>query len=123
MQSILELHSIEIGHILSGLVDKNMLIADKKGRWTSYRINTAYDMEPEQLQFSDIPLDMIDLKNETDKVIYEYICANGFITVHQILDITKITTQQGASVALNRLISADLVIKKRQGRQFIYCLK
>lgn len=123
MQSILELHSIEIGHILSSLVDKNMLIADKKGRWTSYRINTAYDMEPEQLQFSDIPLDMIDLKNETDKVIYEYICANGFITVHQILDITKITTQQGASVALNRLIRADLVIKKRQGRQFIYCRK
>lgn len=123
MQSILELHSIEIGHTLSSLVDKNMLIADKKGRWTSYRINTDYDMKPEQLQFSDIPLDMIELKNETDRQIYEYICINGFITVHQVLDITKITTQQGASVALNRLISADLVIKKRQGRQFIYCRK
>lgn len=123
MQSILELHSIEIGHILSSLVDKNMLIADKKGRWTSYRINMDYDMEPEQLHFSDIPLDMIDLKNETDRQIYEYICTNGFITVHQILDITKITTQQGASVALNRLIKANLVVKRRQGRQFIYLKK
>ena len=123
MQSILELHSIEIGHILSSLVDKNMLIANKKGRWTSYRINTDYDMEPEQLHFSDISLDMIDLKNETDRQIYEYICTNGFITVHQILDITKITTQQGASVALNRLIRANLVVKRRQGRQFIYLKK
>ncbi|MDO4308997.1 MAG: putative DNA binding domain-containing protein [Eubacteriales bacterium] len=123
MQSILELHSIEIGHILSSLVDKNMLIADKKGRWTSYRINMGYDIEPEQLQFSDIPLDMIELKNETDRLIYDYICTNGFITVHQILDITKITTQQGASVALNRLIKANLVIKKRRGRQFIYMKK
>lgn len=123
MQSILELHSIEIGHILSSLVDKNMLIADKKGRWTSYRINTDYGMKPEQLQFSDISLGMIELKNETDRQIYEYICTNGFITVHQILDITNITTQQGASAALNRLIRAGLVIKKRQGRQFIYYIK
>ena len=34
MQSILNLHSVEIGHILSNLVDKNMLIVNKKGRWT-----------------------------------------------------------------------------------------
>ena len=123
MQSILELHSIEIGHILSDLVDKKMLIVDKKGRWTSYKINTDYRIEAVQLKFSDISLDMIDLKNETDRQIYEYICTNGFITVHQILDITKITTQQGASVALNRLIKANLIIKKRQGRQFIYIKK
>lgn len=123
MQSILELHSVEIGHILSGLVDKNMLIVDKKGRWTSYKINTDYDIKPEQLQISDITPDIIELRNETDKQIYEYIRTNGFITVHQVLDITKITTQQGASVALKRLIKANLITKKRQGRQFIYCPK
>ncbi len=123
MQSILELHSVEIGHILSGLVDKNMLIVDKKGRWTSYKINTDYDIKPEQLQISDIAPDIIELRNETDKQIYEYIRTNGFITVHQVLDITKITTQQGASVALKRLIKVNLITKKRQGRQFIYCPK
>lgn len=123
MQSILELHSVEIGHILSGLVDKNMLIVDKKGRWISYKINTDYDIKPEQLQISDITPDIIELRNETDKQIYEYIRTNGFITVHQVLDITKITTQQGASVALKRLIKANLITKKRQGRQFIYCPK
>ena len=36
IRSILDLQSIEIGHILSDLVEKEMLIADKKGRWTSY---------------------------------------------------------------------------------------
>ncbi len=123
MQSILELHSIEIGHILSNLVDKNMLIADKKGRWTSYKLNTDYEIVAEQLQLSDVPIKMMDLRNEADRLIYEYICTNGFITVHQVLDITKITTSQGANVALGRLIKANLIIKVRRGRHFIYQLK
>lgn len=46
-----------------------MLIVDKKGRWTSYKINTDYDMKPEQLQISDITQDRIELRNETDKQI------------------------------------------------------
>ena len=123
MQSILNLHSVEIGHILSNLVDKNMLIVNKKGRWTSYTINTDYEAEPEQLQFSDISSNIIVFKNETDKIIYEYIKANGFITTHQILGITRITTTAGASVALGRLMDAQLIQKVRQGRQFIYQLK
>lgn len=123
MQSILELHSIEIGHILSKLVDKNMLIADKKGRWTSYRINTDYEISTEQLYLSDIPIKKVELKNETDRLIYEYICMNGFITVHQVLETTKITTTQGANVALGRLIQLGLIVKVRQGRYFIYQLK
>lgn len=45
-----------------------------------------------QLQFSDVSIKGMDLKNEADRAIYEYICTNGFITVHQVLDITKITT-------------------------------
>ena len=119
----MNLHSVEIGHILSNLVDKNMLIVNKKGRWTSYTINTDYEAEPEQLQFSDISSNIIVFKNETDKIIYEYIKANGFITTHQILGITRITTTAGASVALGRLMDAQLIQKVRQGRQFIYQLK
>lgn len=117
------IESVEVGHILSSLVDKNMLIINKKGRWTSYKINTDYEIEPEQLQFSDISSDMIVFKNETDKIIYEYIKANGFITTHQILDITRITTTAGASVALGRLMDIELIEKVRKGRQFIYQLK
>ena len=48
---------------------------------------------------------------------------NGFITVHQVLDITRITTTQGANVALGRLMNMGLIIKVRRGRQFIYQLK
>ena len=48
---------------------------------------------------------------------------NGFITVHQVLEITRITTKQGANVALGRLINAGVIQKVRQGKHFIYQLK
>ena len=123
MQSILELTSIEIGHILSELVNENLLVANKNGRWTSYRLNTDYQIPAEQVEISDITNQPITFKNETDKIIYDYICVNGFITTPQILEITKITTTQGANVALGRLMKANLIEKIRKGRQFIYQLK
>lgn len=57
MQSIFDLHSTEIGHILSGLVESNMLIADKKGRWTSYILNEEYQIQDEQLYFEMIQIE------------------------------------------------------------------
>ena len=39
----------------------------------------------------------------SNKLIYEYIQTNGFITTAQILSITSITTKGGVSVALSRL--------------------
>ncbi len=57
---------------------------------------------PGNLQFSDVSIKGMDLKNEADRAIYEYICAN---------------------VALGRLIKANLIIKVRRGRHFIYQLK
>lgn len=122
MQSILELHSTEIGRILSGLVEKNMLLANRKGRWTSYRLNEAFEALPEQIQLSDIPTDEIKFKNETDRIIYEYARTNGFITAAQVRQITKISTPQGANVALGRLMKLGLIQKIRKGRQFIYQL-
>ena len=122
MQSILELGSVEIGHILASLVDRKLLLADKNGRWSSYRLNPDYQIPPEQIQLpfqQEIP----KFKIEADQRIYEYIKANGFITSKQALDITKITTPQGVSVALQRLTKAGLIQKKRVGRQFIYSLK
>ena len=123
MQTVLELHSTEIGKLFSGLVDAGMLLADGKGRWTSYQLNEYYEIEPEQMQFQDMSVSVPHFKNQTDQTIYEYICANGFITANQILDITRITTTQGANTALGRLMKANLVVKVRKGRQFIYQLK
>lgn len=37
--------------------------------------------------------------------------------------VDKISTVQGASVAINRLIDKDLLKKMRQGRHVFYCLK
>lgn len=122
MQSIFDLHSTEIGHILAGLVESNMLIANKKGRWTSYILNEDYQIQDEQLDIEDIHSEEIEFRNDTDRIIYEYIRANDFITSHQILDITRINTPQGANVALGRLMSMGLVKKTRKGRQFIYQL-
>ncbi|MBR6557460.1 MAG: putative DNA binding domain-containing protein [Clostridia bacterium] len=119
LQSILEMNSIEIGHLLSSLVTKNILLAIRKGRWTSYRLNTEYIIPGEQLQVEDVSSE-ISFKNDTDKIIYQYIVTNGFITSPQILGITKIKTSQGANVALGRLMSANLIKKVRKGRQFIY---
>ena len=123
MQSILNLYSIEIGHILSELVELDMLIPNRKGRWTSYQLNEDYLIQPEQVDLKDILCDEIKFKNKADEIIYNYIKTNGFITTHQILEITNITSMAGASIALNRLIKMGLVKKVRQGRHFIYQLK
>lgn len=122
MQSILDLHSIEIGHILSELVAKNMLINHPKGRWTSYYINHAYEIQEEQIELSDLSYKQIQFKNKSDQIIYDYIQTNGFITTHQILNITSITTQAGVSAAVRRMMRDGLIQKVRQGRHFIYQL-
>ena len=74
------------------------------------------------LDIDDVQLAEVVFRNDTDRIIYEYIRENGFITSHQILDITRINTPQGANVALGRLMEMGLVKKIRKGRQFIYQL-
>ena len=122
MQSILELSGVEIGHILASLVDRNLLIADKNGRWSSYRLNNDYQIPSEQLHL-DFQVDDIEFKNKTDRAIYEYIKTNGFITSKQVFGITRIRTSQGVNIALGRLMKSGLIQKKRTGKQYIYELK
>lgn len=123
VQSIINRDSTKIGHMLADLVEKQMLIADKKGRWTSYRLNEIYEIQQEQFEFRDIHHKEVMLQNETDQCIYEYIKANGFVTTQQVVEITKITTTQGASVALGRMMKQNLIKKVRRGKHFIYELK
>ena len=122
MQSMLDLHSTEIGRILSWLVDSNMLIANKKGRWTNYHLNEDYEIPPEQIRLIEPSSVEPSFRNGTDKIIYDYIRTNRFITTHQVLEITRIKTSQGANVALGRLMKMGLIVKIRKGRQFIYQL-
>lgn len=121
MQNMLEMHATDIGKVLFGLVEKEMLISDSRGRWTTYRINTGYKKKPEQLHISDIEEPPIHL-NKTDRTIYEYIRVNGTITVKQVLENTRIKSRSGANVALNRLIEKGLIIRKRHGNDYYYVL-
>ena len=122
LQQMLDVHPTDIGRILAALVEKGMLISNPKGRWTTYMVNREYKKPAEQLDFSDIDEPEITFKNETDRIIYNYIRTNGLITSKQVIAITKIQTQQGASVALNRLIARGLVLKCGEGNNFYYVL-
>lgn len=123
LQQMMDLHPTDIGKILSKLVEKGMLSSVWKGRWTTYTVNKDYKKQPEQLDFTDVEETKIVFTNETDRQIYEYIKANGLITAKQVVDSTRISTQQGASTALNRLIARGLIIKKGIGHQTHYVLK
>lgn len=122
MQQMLDLHPTDIGRILTGLVDKEMLISDWKGRWTTYTINTNYKQRAEQLDFTDLEDTESMFKNESDRIIYYYIRSNGMITTNQVISITRITTQQGAQAALHRLINRNLIKKVGSGHNTHYTL-
>lgn len=123
IQFVLGMHSTDVGHLLYDLVQRNMLITERRGRWTTYSINKDYVDQPEQLDLSDIPSYEVEL-NKTDQQIYQFVKANKIITTQQVVDLVdKISTVQGASVAINRLIDKDLLKKMRQGRHVFYCLK
>lgn len=122
LQSVLDMHSADIGRLLVDLVERNLLLINSKGRWTSYILNEKFRVGVEQLQLSGFEPEEINFKIESDKLIYQYILSNGFITTAQVTEITKISTKAGASVAINRLIKAGLVRKERIGKSFIYKL-
>lgn len=122
LQQMLDLHPTDIGKTLSGLVDKGMLVSEWKGRWTTYTINSEYKKQAEQLDFSDIEEPGIVFRNETDRIVYNYIRTNGMITSKQVISNTKVTTQQGASAALNRLIVRGLIVKQGSGHNVYYTL-
>ena len=121
LQALLDLHSTDVGHLLSDLTARNLLLVNWKGRWSSYQVNENYQPEAEQIDLSDIFSDDQDSLRKSDKMIYEYICTNGFITSSQVISLVPdITTKSGTTAALRRLIKGQLIEKVREGRQFIY---
>lgn len=121
LQAILGLTSIEVGRMLLELVHKNILIFDGNGRWRRYSINERFTIPPEQIDLT--VNEQIDFKIDTDKIIYNYIKINGFITAQQVITSTKLTSKSGAVKALNRLIDEQLIKKVRKGRQITYVLE
>ena len=123
LQTILDLHSTDIGKLLYNLVQRGMLISDSKGRWTTYTINSAYRVDDTQPQDADVQNNDNQKRfNPTDQVIYDYVKANGRITSIQVMEITKINTLSGATKALSRLTKLGLIEKVRDGKMFYYQL-
>ena len=123
LQTILDLHSTDIGKLLYNLVQKGMFISDSKGRWTTYTINSAYRVDDTQPQDADVQNNDNQKRfNSTDQVIYDYVKANGRITSIQVMEITKINTLSGATKALSRLTKLGLIEKVRDGKMFYYQL-
>lgn len=121
LQSVLGLHPTEVGKFLAALVEKEMLLINPKGRWTTYVLNTGYQCAAEQLSLTDTQPKTEKLK-ATDQLIYDFVCTNGYITSSQVVAITQISTLQGASVALNRLIKKGLLKMQRKGKHVLYVL-
>ena len=58
--------------------------------------------------------------NPTDKAIFDYILENGSITTQKAVEITRLTTPQGAVKALNRLREADMIKQSGGGNKTYY---
>ena len=116
------MNSIDVGRFLANLVELNMLEVERRGRWTTYQVNANYEKQPEQMELIDVLIPKVDL-NKTDQLIYQFAQANGMITTQQVVDIIDtVSTTQGASVAINRLITKGLLKKNRKGRHVFYTL-
>ena len=122
MQAILNMHPADVGKHLYRLVHNGMLIANNRGRWTTYNLNEEYETQSVQLTLPELSSTETVL-NKTDQAIYLYIKENQLITAQQVIEITRITTTAGASVALNRLIGMGLIKKSRNGRHIYYELQ
>lgn len=66
LQSMLDLHSTEVGKLLAELVEKQMLIAKWKGRWTTYSVNTDYVIQGEQVSTADLEVPDVSLNKKID---------------------------------------------------------
>ena len=119
LQSMLDLHSTEVGKLLVELVEKDMLIVRRNGRWTTYSVNDDYVIQNEQVSIADLSIRDITL-NKTDRLIYDYVKTNEFITLEQIKAITKITTKQGALKAVARLENQKLIFRDKKGKETFY---
>ena len=79
IQILLNMHSTDVGKHLYELVEKDMLLVTPNGRWTTYRLNEEYQIKMDN-QISIRIEDTKPVLYETDRIIYDFICANEFIT-------------------------------------------
>lgn len=119
LQALLDIHPTDIGKLLYGLTKRHMLLMNHKGRWTTYCLNSEYQREEAMPEHEITVAEALGL-NPTDRLIYEYLCENDFITTKRVKEITRIRSDEGARTAVGRLLKKSLVERVRKGRTVYY---
>lgn len=71
IQTLLEQNSLEVGHLLSHLVERQILVSDGKGRWTMYQVNKNYLDSTAQDTAQDTRLKNNNIHNTTQETVQE----------------------------------------------------
>ena len=71
IQTLLEQNSLEVGHLLSHLVERQLLVSDGKGRWTMYQVNKNFMDSTAQETAQDTRLKNNNIHNTTQETVQE----------------------------------------------------
>lgn len=130
MQTILNLHPTDVGKLLSGLVQKKMMISNPNGRWTTYSINEQYEISPKQLKMSEF--EHLDEKEKTKRLIkadkehikrmiLEYLCRESWITNAVVQEMCEVTKDQAYRI-LTKLCKDKVLVAEGTKRDRRYRL-
>ena len=79
IQTLLEQNSLETGHLLSNLVERQFLVSDGKGRWTMYQVNKNFIDSTAQ----DTKLKNNDIQNTVQETAQETVQEKSLRIIHQ----------------------------------------
>ena len=79
IQTLLEQNSLETGHLLSNLVERQFLVSDGKGRWTMYQVNKNFTDSTAQ----DIKLENNNIQNTAQETVQETVQEKSLRIIHQ----------------------------------------
>ena len=79
IQTLLEQNSLETGHLLSNLVERQFLVSDGKGRWTMYQVNKNFIDSTAQ----DTKLKNNNIQNTTQETVQETVQEKSLRIIHQ----------------------------------------
>lgn len=84
LQTLLEKNSLEVSKVLKLLTDLDLLIADNKGRWTTYKLNSEYNQSGLSNGLSNRLSNRLSKSESTTISILSLIRENPYITRKEI---------------------------------------
>ena len=115
MQTILNLHPTDVGKLLSGLVQKRMLMSIPNGRWTTYELNHDYEISPEQLKLTERQsIDKTPME-QAQETILNYLQSNQWITNVKVQELCSFTKDQAYRI-LTKMVNKKILRPEGIGR-------